>query len=82
MLAKINITYNGQNADLQDEVYYDLSDHEIKTMVTEALQSNTIVGISSTNNVDLSNFVVERFTANDSVPYNRIMVRPKTAYGV
>ena len=78
--ARLNITWGGQNGDLDAPVRYDATDAEIKAWATEAIRGGT-PGITAAPNVNLNDFVVERFAATADVPYNRIVVRPKTPFG-
>lgn len=79
--ARVNCTWAGQNGDLTDTVQYDATDAQIKTWLTEAIRNGDIRGIQADPAVQLADFVVDRFPATDTVPYNRIMLRPKTAFG-
>jgi hypothetical protein len=79
--ARLNVTWNGQNGDLADAVSYAATDMELKTWAMEAIRSGTIAGIRADLRCDLSDFVVDRFTAGGEVPYNRVFVRPKTPFG-
>lgn len=78
--AKLNITYNGQQGDLPNEVPYDLVDSEVRRIAQEALTQG-IPGINADPNADLKDFVVDRFPAREDVPYNRLSLRPKTPFG-
>lgn len=81
-MAKLNITYGGQQGDLPDPVSYDSSDADIKQWVSEALQGGNVPGIGHAPDPDLTDFVVDRFPAHPDVPFNRVSVRPKTAFGL
>jgi hypothetical protein len=78
--AKVNITYKGQNGDLPDPVTFDATDGDIKTWVTEAIRGG-IPGVAADPNADFSDFVVDRFSADGDMP-NRLMIRPKTPFGL
>jgi len=80
--ARVNVTWSGQNGDLGDPVLFDSTDADVKGWLTEAIAGGSIPGIDPDPNVDLGDFVIDRFAANDEVPYNRIMVRPKTPFGI
>ena len=80
--ARVNITYGGENGDLPDAVLFDSTDGDVKGWLSEALSGGDIPGIPATNDVDLTDFIVDRFEANAEVGYNRIMVRPKTPFGL
>ena len=79
--ARVNITYKGENGDLPDPVLFDSTDADIRGWVTEAVGDGSIPGIPADANADFTDFVVDRFTANAEVDYNRIMLRPKTPFG-
>ena len=79
--ARVNITYNGENGDLPDPVFYDSSDSDIKAWVTEAVKAGSVPGIPADEHADFNDFVVDRFTANAERDYNLIQIRPKTPFG-
>lgn len=79
--ARLSVTYGGLHGDLPDPVPYDASDADIKRMTTEALAGGNIPGIVRQQNVQLHDFVVERFAATDDLPFPRIILRPKTPFG-
>jgi len=78
--ARLNVTYNGQQGDLPDEVPYDLSDAEVRRIAQEALTQG-IPGVTADPKADLRDFVVDRFPSREDVPYNRLSLRPKTPFG-
>jgi hypothetical protein len=77
----VNITYAGQNGDLPDTVSYDATDADVRQWVTEALRTGGVPGIAAMRQVDLRNFVIDRYRATDARPYHLIQVRPKTPFG-
>ena len=80
--AMVNITYQGEQGDLPDPVDYNAADGDIRQWVTEAVRAGDVPGITRAHaNANFADFVVDRFAANEEVPYNRIAIRPKTAYG-
>lgn len=79
--ARVNITFAGQNGELPDPVPYDANEEQIRGWVTEALRTGGVPGITRDEAADISNYVVEKFDAVESMPLNRISVRPKTGYG-
>ena len=79
--ARVNVTYNGGNGDLPDPVSFDAGDGDVKTWVAEALRGGGVPGITVNGAVDLADFVVDRFGANEARPYNLISLRPKTPFG-
>jgi len=80
--ARINITYSGSNGELPDPVNVDTTDDDVKRMLSEVLRAGDIPGIAAQPNVDLRDFVVDRFGPTEARPYNLIMVRPKTPFGM
>lgn len=79
--ARVNVTFGGENGEMQDPVFFDAADGDVKTWVSEAVRTGSIRGIPADANADFSDFVVDRFNSNDEVPYNRIFLRPKTPFG-
>jgi hypothetical protein len=79
--ARVNITYKGENGDLPDAVFFDATDGDIKTWVTEAVTNGSIPGIPADALADFGDFVVDRFAANAERPYSLIQIRPKTPFG-
>lgn len=79
--ARVNITWAGQNGDLPDLVRFDAAGTEVLGWVTEAVRTGYVPGITRDRNADFTDFVVDRFTANDARPYNLIQIRPKTPFG-
>ena len=79
--ARVNITYKGENGDLPDPVFFDASDADVRTWVTEAVANGSIPGIPADANADFADFVVDRFSANAERDYNLVQVRPKTPFG-
>jgi len=78
-MATLNITWAGQNGNLVDLVAIDASEQQIKTWAAEAIRSGSVPGISSTEAVDFSNFVVERVASANGPT---ILLRPKTPFGM
>lgn len=79
-MAKLNITWNGQQGDLPDLVSYDSTDTDLKQVAAESVQAGYVPGIDAAN-ADFTGFVVDRFPARDDVPFNRLSLRPKTPFG-
>lgn len=79
--ARLNITWKGQNGDLPEPISFDATDADIRTWAEEAIE-NGIPGIEADGAANLRDFVVERFEPGNGVTYRRIVVRPKTHYGV
>lgn len=80
MDARLNITYAGSNGDLPDTVSFDASDIEVKAWATEAVRAGGVPGIPASPDADFTDYIVDRFPANGDYP-NRMMLRPKTAFG-
>ena len=61
---------------------YDAANGDVFQWVTEAVRAGDVPGIDADPDANFANFVVDRFDAHEEVPYNRLVVRPKTAYGL
>jgi hypothetical protein len=79
--ARVNITWGGQNGDLLETVAYDASDRMVRQWITEAVRHGSVPGIALDGHADFSEFVIDRFAATMTRPYNLIQVRPKTPFG-
>jgi len=79
--ARLNITWAGSNGDLAEPVPFDASDDQLKAMAIEAINGGSVPGVPPDPGLNLDGFVVDRFGATESTPYNRIFVRPKTPFG-
>ena len=79
--ARVNVTWGGQNGDLPDAVSFDATDGDVKQWLTEAIRTGGVPGVVADRNVDLRDFVVDRFEATAARPYRLIQVRPKTPFG-
>jgi hypothetical protein len=80
-MAKLNITYKGEQGDLPDLVTFDMTDGDLKQVASESIRAGSIPGIDADEQVDFTDFVVDRFPAKDAVPFNRLSMRPKTPFG-
>lgn len=80
--ARVNVTFSGSNGDLPDPVLFQAGDADIKTWVTEAVRTGGVPGIAAAPNADFSDFVVDRFAASEARPWNYIVLRPKTPFGL
>jgi hypothetical protein len=78
--ALVNITWDGQNGDLPDPVSYDAADGDVLQWASEAIRGGGVPGVDADPNVNLKDFVVEKYAAKDGQP-NKIVVRPKTPFG-
>ena len=78
--ARLNVTFSGSNGDYPDPVDFDANDGDLKQVATEAIRTGYIPGIPADANVDLTDFVVDRFPATDGLPA-RCLIRPKTPFG-
>lgn len=79
--ARVNVTYQGQNGELPQPVYFQSSDGDVKGWVTEAVRNGGVPGIRADGNADFRDYVVDRFPPSEARPHNMIMLRPKTAFG-
>jgi hypothetical protein len=80
-MAKLSITFAGQQGDLPDPVPYDATDAVLKQMATESVRQGYVPGIDAAPNADFTDFVVDRFPSRADVPFNRLSIRPKTPFG-
>jgi hypothetical protein len=80
--AKVNITYKGQNGDLPDPVNFESTNGDVLGWVAEAIHTGSVPGINADPTANLTDFVVDRFALDETTPYNRLMVRPKTPFGL
>lgn len=79
--ARVLITWDGKSGDLPDPILFDSTDADIKGWVSEAIRTNSIPAITFQGNVDLTDFVVDRFRSSETNPTNTITVRPKVPFG-
>lgn len=79
--ARLNITWQRNNGDLPDPVSFDATDGDIFQWATEAVRGGGVPGIPADPNVSFEDFVVRRFSATPDVPFNRVMLHPKTPFG-
>jgi hypothetical protein len=79
--ARVNITWAGENGELPDPVSYDATDGDLLQWAAEAIRGGSIPGITADPNVNLQDFIVEKYAAKGDLP-NRISIRPKTPFGV
>lgn len=79
-MATLNVTYQGQNGDVPDQVEFDATDQEIRDMAAEGLRTGYIPGMGVHPGATLAGFSVDRFPATDELP-DRLFIRPKTAVG-
>ena len=80
--ARLNVTWKGENGDLPDPVDFDSVDAVLIGYAEEAIRGGDIPGIALDANVELTDFVIDRFPAHAEVPYNRLVARPKTPFGL
>lgn len=80
-MAKLTITFGGDQGDLPDLVSYDSTDGDLKQVATESVRAGSVPGINADTDADFTDFVIDRFPAREDVPYNRLALRPKTPFG-
>lgn len=80
-MAKLNITYDGEQGELPDWVAFDSTDAALKQMAAESVRDGYVPGIDAKADADFTDFVVDRFPAKPSLPFNRLTLRPKTPFG-
>jgi hypothetical protein len=79
--AQVNVTWARQNGTLPDPVLTESTDGDLRNMLEEAIRNGDVPGIAADPDVRLADFQVDRFRATADMPFDRIAVRPKTAYG-
>lgn len=80
-MARLTITFGGQQGDLPEPVSYDSTDADLKQGAMEAVRAGDIPGIDADPDADFTDFVIDRFEARNDVPFNRLALRPKTPFG-
>ena len=80
-MAKLMVTYNGQQGDLPDLVPYDATDANIKIWASEATRTGGVVGIDAIPDADFQDFVIDRFGKNEVRDTHVLILRPKTPFG-
>ena len=80
MDANLNITYGGENGDLNETVDFDATDDQVRMWATEAVRAGGIPGMSVHPDADFTDFVVDRFPPRGDLPA-RLVVRSKTPFG-
>lgn len=80
--ARVVVTYEGQTGDLADPISADTSHPDVLRMVEEAIRTGGIRGIPAKPDASLQGFIVDPAAPNDVHPYPRLLVRPKTAFGM
>ena len=81
-MARLTITYNGQQGDLADPVAYDSTDGDLRQIATEAIRQGYVQGIDAVADPDFADFMVDRFPAREDILFNRLSLRPKTPFGL
>lgn len=90
-MARLNITYNGQQGELPDLVPFNvtvgpdgkvtlLDKADVLRIATESIRGG-FAGITADPNADLKGFEVDPFQARPDMPVNRLSVRPQTPFG-
>lgn len=80
--ARVNITWQGQNYDLQNPMLIDSTDEQIRASVTETVRFGIEGLIPADPNADFTNYVINRFAPTEARPWNAIFVRPKVPFGL
>ena len=80
--ARVNVTWQQQNGELTQPVFFQSGDADVKAWVTEAVRNGSVPGIRADVNADFRDFVVDRFGPTEARPWSLLIVRPKTAFGV
>jgi len=79
-IARLNVTYKGQNGDLPDGVAYDTPREDLLRVAEESIRGGYIPGIPADPTASLAGFEIDRFDATLDLP-DRLMIRPKTPFG-
>jgi len=79
--ARVNLTWAGQNSDLADPIHIDSTDGDIKAWLTEAVRNGDMPGMAADPDIDLTDFVIDRFGPTEDRPWALVSVRPKTPFG-
>jgi hypothetical protein len=79
--ARLEITWSGEHGTLPDPVSFEATDGDVRGWVAEAIRTGGVPGIPADPNVDLRDFVVERYPSKEGRPDNVLMLRPKTPFG-
>ncbi len=79
--ARVTITFNRQQGDMTEPVSVDATDGDVLGWVQEAIRNGSVPGIDAAPDASFRDFVVDRFPPAAGVPFNRMTVRPKTAFG-
>jgi len=80
-MARLSITFGGQQGDLPELVPWDATDENLKEMATETVRDGYVPGIDAQDEPDFTDYVVDRFEARPDVQFNRLALRPKTPFG-
>ena len=78
--AVVTVAYDGKQGELVDPVNFEATSQDVIQMVTEALHTGSVRGIPAYPSADLTDYVVDRFAANEEYP-NRLTLRPKVPFG-
>jgi len=79
--ARLNVTWAGSNGELPDPVSFEATDADVKAWATEAIRTGGVPGVTADPNVDLTDFVVDRFAPTEVRPFRLLMIRSKTPFG-
>ena len=80
-MARLNVTWAGQNGDLPDFVAFDLPDDDVRRIATEAVVAGSIPGVARVGAVDFTDFVVDRYARDGVEPSHVLFLRPKVPFG-
>jgi len=78
--ARVEITWAGHHAELPDGMAVDATDDQVRAMVQEAV-ANGFPGMPADPNVNLRDFVIDRFGPSETRQTHLLLARPKTAFG-
>ena len=78
--ARVEITWAGHHAELPDGMAVDATDDQVRAMVQEAV-ANGFHGMPADPNVNLRDFVVDRYGPSEARAQHLVTIRPKVAFG-
>jgi hypothetical protein len=80
-MSVLNVTYNGQSADLPAEIDAGLGDDDIRRIAVEIVRAGDLPGLHIPDLAEgaFADFVVDRFDTREGG--RRIYLRPKVPFG-
>ncbi len=78
--ARVNITWDNQNAELPSPVPRDATTEQVRAWVTESVQAG-FPGMRADPRADFSDFTIKLYEPTEVRPYPVWMVFPQTPFG-